>query len=191
MADTERVDAIERAKRNDAEARKRSAGINTRERNAPYNKLARGIFWGAIAGVAVGIYQFILNATEDGLNIGMSLVGFFLMTPFIYLGLRELKAHMAAGEFYKNAALMGLFMSAAAGVVTVVIAVLTFAVFGSGGEAEIATIQGINFGQVLANSVFQVVVALVIGQTIAFIFMQGMKSDVPSDEFIENQEGHA
>lgn len=191
MADTQSTNAIERAKAADAPARERAAGINARERNKPYHKLARGIFWGGIAGVVVGVYQFLLNASEDGLNIGMSLVGFFLMAPVIYLGLRELKGHMAAGEFYKNAALMGLFMSAAAGVVTVLISVFTYAAFAGGEATEVASIQGISFGQLLANGVFQVVIALVIGQTIAFIFMQGMKSDVQSDEFVEKQEGHA
>lgn len=191
MARAQSIDAIERAKRADAPARREAVDINAREVNRPYNKVSRGIFWGAIAGVVVGVYQFFLNAGGDGINIGLSLVGFFLMTPFIYLGLRELKGHMAAGEFYKNAALMGFVLSAAAGVVTVLIAVFTYALFAGGDAPEVASIEGINLGMLLANGVFQIVIALVIGQTIAFVFMQGMKSDVTGDEFVEKQESRA
>ena len=187
MADTEEINPIERAKRADTEERERAAGINSRERNEQYNKLARGIFWGALAGIAVGIYQFFVNAAEGGLNIGLTLVGFVLMTPFIYLAMRELKAHMAAGEFYKNAALTNLILSATTGVITVLIGVFTLALFAGGEATEVASIEGINLGQLLINGVFQIVIAIVLGQTIGFIFMQGMKSDVPSDEFIEKQ----
>lgn len=186
MAATEAIDPIERAKRMDAAKRSEMNAANEREVNRPYNKLANGIKYGIVAGLIVGIYQFFLNAAEDGINIGWGLVGFFLMLPVFWYALRDLKNHYAAGEFFKNAAILSMYISVFAGLVTVLIGVIGYAI-GTGDAPEVMSVEGINPGQLMANSVFQLVIGIVIGNTIGFILMQGMKTDVPADEFIEKQ----
>ena len=187
MATTEAIDPIERAKAGDAEARREAAGANAREVNRPYDKFRNGIKYGLIAGVIVGIYQFFLNAAEDGINIGLGIVGFVLMTPVIWYALRDLKAHIAGGEFYKNAAILSMYLAFFAAITTVVIGVIGYAV-GTGNAPEVASVEGISPFQLAVNSVFQVFVGVVIGNTIAFIFMQGMKTDITADEFVEKND---
>jgi len=186
MAGSEVVDPIERAKNRNAELSNDSVAANNRTFNKPYNKFANGVKYGVIAGVIVGLYQIFLNAGTDGLNIGMGLVGFFLMTPVIWYALRELKNHFAAGEFYKNAAIFSMYISFFAGLTTIVLTLIGF-VIGGADDGGAMSVDGINPGQLMANSFFQLVVGIVIGNVIGFIFMQGMKTDVPADEFIEKQ----
>ncbi len=187
MPETRRVDPVERAKRNDASARREAAGANEREVNLPFNKFAAAFKYGIIGGIIVGIVQYFLHVAEDGIVIGYDLLAFFLLAPVMWFALRDLRNHYAAGEFYKNAAIYSMYISFIAAVTTVVVSLFAYLI-SSVGVPEVASVKGINFLQLMANSVFQLFIGLVIGNLIAFIFMQGMKTDVVADEFVEENQ---
>jgi len=187
MADTRRVDPIERAKQADAAARRDAAGANAREVNLPFDKFKRAIPYGLVGGLIVGIVQYLINLSGEGLQIGWEIVSFALLAPVLWVALRSLKAHYAAGEFYKNAAIFSMYISFFAAVVTVLIGVIAYGVSQTDAP-ESMSVEGFGFMQLLVNSVFQIVVGVVLGNLIAFIFMQGMKTDVVADEFVEKQQ---
>ena len=177
MAQAEAIDPIERAKRKNALEHPRQRDAEDRIVERPYDKWSNGLKYGAIAGVLVGIYQLVLNLTEDGIHISYGILGFFLMAPVIWYALREYhRDYAAAGEFFKNAAILTMYISAVAGVISGIMSMV---------GSEIMSVEGADVFQLAVNAFFQIVIGVVIGNTIGFILMQGMKTDAPADEFVE------
>ena len=109
------------------------------------------------------------------------------MAPVIWYALRDLKNHYAAGEFFKNAAIQTMYVSFFAACVAVLVGVIGYAI-GTADAPEVMSVEGITPGQLAVNSVFQLLIGVVIGNTLGFIFMQGMKTDVVADEFVEKND---
>lgn len=186
MASSDGFNSIERAKRDSAPAGDGRDGANTRERNLPHDHAATATKWGLIAGVVLGALQLILIGQSAKVQIGYSLYGIFAITPFIYLALREHRKRMAAGEVFKNGAILGFRLSAIAGGVMMAV-VLIGALAGVGSSPE----HGGVFANIAVLSFMLVLICMVYGSTITFVLLQGMKSDAPADENIEKVEGHA
>ncbi len=193
MAQAEDINPIERAEHADAAKRRERAGTDPnakRYNDETYNWSRQATLYGLVAGVALGAYQFFLNIAEQGIAIGWGILGFLIFVPFIWYGLSQYRKHLAAGEVFKSGILFGLRVSVIGSIVAVALNGIGFLI---GGEAtpEVVGTEAISFGQLMVNSVFQVLIGIVVGMTITFIILQGIKSDAPADEFIEEQEGHA
>ncbi len=185
MASPEAFNTIERAKDDEHNKDNDRERANRRERNKPYDVTAAALRWGLMAGVTLGVLQLIILASQERVNIGKGLYGFFLLAPFIYLALREYRKRLAGGEVFKNGVILGFQTSAIASGIMAAIT-LVGGLIGVGGSEGHAI-----FANIAVYSFFQIIIGLVFGMVFAFIFLQGMKSDLPADENIEKVEGHA
>lgn len=183
--DTEALNSIERAKRDQKDQIDQRDGSNTREHNRPYNVTAAATKWGLMAGATLGVVQLFILASQERVNIGQGLYGFFLYAPFLYLAIREYRKRLAGGEVFKNGILLG-FQTAAIASVLMAAITLVGGLVGIGGADGHAI-----FANIAVYSFFQIIIGIVFGMTFVFIFLQGMKSDIPADEHIEKVEGHA
>ena len=181
MASTEAFNAVDRAK-GAQRVPDGKDGANTRERNLPHDHSATARKWGLIAGIVLGALQVVVHLGDEGgrPSIGPGLYVIFALTPFLYLGLREHRARLAAGEVFKNGAILGFLLSATAGTIMAAI-VLIASLAGLG--PEFANMSVLSFALILMTIVY--------GSAITFVLLQGMKSDAPADENIEKVEGHA
>lgn len=185
MAQAKHIDPVERAKAGDAGARaaRDAKDPDKKVRNdKAFNSTRLAVIYGGICGVLIGIFQVILNAVEERIVLGYALAGFLVLIPAIWIGLNKYRQHLAAGEVFKNGILFGFQMSITASSIGIIISTLGYA---------ITQPLGIDFGQLMATNVFLVVLGMVIGMIFTFIILQGIKSDAPADEFVEQQEGHA
>ena len=179
------VSAIERAKTDDALARRAADGANFREHNRPFDFTGTAVRYGLMGGVVLGVIQLLVIVMTGRIDIGKGLFGMFVIAPFVYLGLRAYRMRLAGGEVAKNGLLFSVYLSVvAAGVMAAI--TLIGSLIGVGGDDVEAT-----FGMVAVYSFFQFVIGAVFGTIIGFTFIQGMKSDVPADQNIEKVEGHA
>ena len=188
MAQIESVNAIERAKKNDEAARRERDGANARRYNRPFSIYNSGIRLGIPAGVIIGILQIFVFGAEEGVNIGMGLLPYLIFIPFLWYGLSTYRKTLAGGEVFKNGIILGFYISVigaiTAALITLIGSISGLAIMRESGEELL-------FGNLAVYGFFQVLIGTVFGMLITFILLQGMKSDVPADEFIEQQEGHA
>lgn len=186
MASTEAYNSVERAKDEHGPRDDGRDGANTRERNLTHDVGSLANKWGLLAGVVLGVVQLLLIGRSAKVEIGYSLYGIFALTPFIYLALRAYRARLAAGEVFKNGAILGFRVSVVAGLVMMAF-VLVGALAGVGSDTEHGTV----FANISVLSFMLVLMAIVYGSAITFVMLQGLKSDAPADENIEKVEGHA
>ncbi len=185
MASTDAYNTVERAKQDDRNELDKRDGANTRERNRPYNVTAAAAKWGLMAGVTLGVVQLFILSNQQKVNIGQGLYGFFLFAPFLYLAINEYRKRLAGGEVFKNGLILG-FQTSVIASVTMASMTLIGSLMGVGDPEG-----GAIFANVAVYSFFQIIIGLVFGMIFVFIFLQGMKSDIPADEHIEKQKGHA
>lgn len=157
---------------------------NYRELNTPFNHAQNAILFGISGGIVLGLYQLFVNGTDNGINIGIGLLGFFLLTPFLFFALRQFRRHLAGGEVFKNGIIHGLSISAIASIIMVVISTI-----GVTWQAapQVINAEQIETGHLIVNGAFQILVGIVFGMTITFILLQGLKSDMRADKNIEKQ----
>jgi len=158
--------------------------LNHRQINEPFNHTQSALLFGISGGVVLGFYQLLVNGADQGINIGVGLLGFLLLTPFLYFGLKQFRQHLAGGEVFKNGIIHGMSISAIASIVMVVIA--SIGITWQGAPPAIDA-EEIAVMQMVANSAFQILVGIVFGMTITFIILQGLKSDIRADKHIEKQ----
>ena len=154
---------------------------NYREVNRPYNYVQSALIYGILGGLIIGIFQCGLYFVEGEINIGHELLGYILLTPFLYLALKNFRNHHAGGEVFKMGILHGMSISAIASILMTVVATIGMAWYMS----PDSTPGGMSMGEFVANSSFQILVGIVFGMTITFIILQGLKSDMRADKHID------
>ena len=187
MANTSDVDAIERAKTPDAITRQAADGANYRDHNRPFDFTGTAVRYGLMAGVAMGVVQLLVLGMTHGVEIGKGLFGMFVIAPFLYLGLQAYRKRLAGGEVAKNGLLFNFYLSTVAAFVMASMTLIG-ALIGVGYNENSPTAT---FGMVAVYSFFLIVIGITFGMIIGFVFLQGMKSDIPADQNIEKVEGHA
>jgi hypothetical protein len=155
---------------------------NYREVNRPFNYVQNALSYGILGGIVLGAYQCLIGGADGTINIGMELLGFLLLTPFLLLALRKFRNYHAGGEIFKMGIIHGMSISAVASLLMAVIATIGMAWF----VPQDMMLEKLDIGEIVVNSSFQILVGIVFGMTITFIILQGLKSDMRADKNIEN-----
>jgi len=158
---------------------------NYREINKPFNHVQNALVYGILGGITLGLYQLFLYNSSGEINIGGGLLGFVLLTPFLFFALRTFRNYLAGGEVFKNGIMHGMAISAIASLVMVLISMIGFSWQAS---PEILASENLMTSQMILNGAFQILVGIVFGMTITFIILQGIKSDIRADKYIDKHK---
>lgn len=183
MAKTESINTIERAEQADAARRHEAKGPDGRRYNRPYNYTLAALQWGGIGGVLLALLTIFGFGLAQGINFGLVFAGSVVLAPVIYLALQAMRKRLAAGEVMKTGAGHGIAVSAVGALIGSIVSAVVMM------NSSVISEAGPSSGMDTAvTTFFNFLMWTVGGATITFILLQGLKSDAPADEFVEEQQ---
>ena len=158
-----------------------ATNVYPHEHSIPFNKWSHSIKFGVIGGILVGLYQLFLNSSSGEVNIGLGIIGFFLLVPVLFAALREIKKHYHADSFFKHAFISSIYISFIAALVTGLFDFASYLMSATGGFWELNNPEA----NLLINVIFQILIGIVFGNILAFVIMQGLKTNTQVDKSLE------
>lgn len=132
----------------------------------------KAIYWGAGAGLLMGLFVFLPGFYINGDHPGYGFVKYLVLIPVIYLFLRSVQQNTAYGKTFRPGFAMGLVLSASAALVSALAALLVGGQTVIRGRVEEASDLVINRMTLATMSFFETIVA---GIIITFILLQFVK----------------